>query len=179
MNRTGAAPDGRALARRCDLLAPQAVFGGGGPALLLHAEAAAARERARHRMTSDNAGVRIRALVFALLAGPGLGLVALPDDGPRLFSLSDAHGPSALDGAGLVLVIAGWLVLLSPAWRRRHLITCHAGHPLFDLGVGLFGLGIGLVVASVVSDFAGWWAVGAALLGLVQLGALVVSVRNG
>ena len=122
--------------------------------------------------------MRIRALVFALLACPGLVLVALPDDGPRLFSLSGAHGPSALDGAGIGLVMAGWLVLLSPAWRRRHLITRHAGHPLFDLGAGLFGLGIGLVVASVVGDFAGWWAVGAALLGLVQLGALVVSVRS-
>ena len=93
-----------------------------------------ASERPRHpRVTRDDGGVRIRAVVFALLACPGLVLVALPDDGPRLFSLSDAHGPSALDSAGLVLVIAAWLVLLTPAWRRRHLIIRHAGHPLFDL----------------------------------------------
>ena len=126
-------------------------------------QAVAARSAPPPRRDTRKCGVRIRALAFALLACPGLVLVALPEDGPRLFSLSDANGPSALDGAGLVLLIAAWLVL---CLRRGGGVTWsrHVGHALFDLGVGLFGLGIGLVVASVVGDFAGWWAVGAALL---------------
>lgn len=41
----------------------------------------------------------------------GGAIVALPDSGRRLFSLSDTHGPSMLDLLGIVVLVATWLPL--------------------------------------------------------------------
>lgn len=55
------------------------------------------------------------------LAGSASGgaIIALPDAGPRLVSLSATHGPSLVDGLGIV-VVGSWLplaVLLPRLWR--------------------------------------------------------------
>lgn len=44
----------------------------------------------------------------------GVGIIALPDDAPRVFSFSEGHGPSILDLPGVILVLAGWLAFLVP-----------------------------------------------------------------
>lgn len=38
----------------------------------------------------------------------GIIVVALPDAGQRLFSLSGQHGPSFIDALGIAFLLAGW-----------------------------------------------------------------------
>lgn len=56
---------------------------------------------------------------WGTLSAVGLGIIALPDLGPRLFSLSPGHGPSLLDLIGIVALVAGWAVLDVATWQRR------------------------------------------------------------
>ena len=120
-----------------------------------------------------------RAVLTALpLAVVGVVLIALPDSGPRLFSFSREHGPGPVDALGALLLILAWLLLARQTWLRRDRLVRYASRPAFQAGVFGLGFGAGLVVASAVGDFAGWWAVGAALLVLVQLPAFVVASRR-
>lgn len=103
-------------------------------------------------------------------------LLALPDRGPRLFSLSDAHGPGVVDTVGALLAAAGSALAWWWIWRdRRRLAAAPLWWQLCAPIAG--GLGLGLVVASVFGDFPLWWAVGAVLVTLVQVG-LFVSVAG-
>ena len=99
-------------------------------------------------------------------------LVALPDDGRRVVWLSEAHGPSTLDAVGVLVLIAGWGMLLREIVARRDRLAVHRGTAAYRAAVFVAGAGSGLLVASVFSDFALWWAVGAVLLALVQVVAL-------
>lgn len=114
--------------------------------------------------------MRVALAIWLMLSFIGGVIVALPDDGQRLISFSDAHGPSPLDAIGIAFLIVGWLVFVA-ALARRHLLLYSR---LFTNRQGLIapfiiGLGAGLTIASVASDFSGWWIVGALLLFSVQL----------
>ena len=105
---------------------------------------------------------------FALSAAGALVLV-LPDGGRRLVAFSGAHGLTALDALGTALLFVGWLlpvawVLHRPELRTGVLALASDGRYAFAGGVG-----VGLIVASVFADFAGWWAAGAALLASLQV----------
>ena len=50
---------------------------------------------------------------WAILSALGLVTILMPDTGSRLFSLSEGHGPSLIDGMGVLLLLAGWA-----AWHR-------------------------------------------------------------
>jgi nitrate reductase gamma subunit len=126
---------------------------------------------------------RQRAIPWSLaiwLASSAVGglVIALPDTGPRLFSLSEAHGPSLVDGAGIAIVLGGYAWFLRTLVRHRatakHLPTSHA--TLLGLA---FGLGLGLVIASVASDFGQWWAVGAFLAFAAQVILALLVQRSG
>lgn len=116
--------------------------------------------------------------IWALCSVIGAAVIALPDSGPRLFSFSRAHGPSAVDAIGILFLIAGWLVFLAAVWRRRDRVVRYAGTTAFATGVFAFGLGTGLLVASVGADFPGWWVVGAVVLLGVQLLVAYVASRS-
>lgn len=49
---------------------------------------------------------RVLLIGLPLIVG-GVIVVALPDSGPRLFSLSRRHGPSFVDASGIALLLAG------------------------------------------------------------------------
>ena len=106
-------------------------------------------------------------LIFTAIGGV---IVALPDDGQRLVTFSDAHGPSLLDAAGIALAIGGWLVFVAAVLQRRPLLRSRlSGSRRAFIVPFIIGLGAGLILASVVNDFTGWWIAGAAMLIGVQL----------
>lgn len=99
-------------------------------------------------------------------------ILVLPDDGNRLFSLSEGHGPSALDAAGIVLILVGWAAFLVPLFRGRRFIE----PPWLLAALALVGLV--LLVWSVSTDTGYWWILGAAILLAVQLAAAKSVIRN-
>ena len=119
-----------------------------------------------------------RAVVFwAVLTAVGALIVALPDDGRRLVSFSQAHGPSRLDALGIGVLLAGWAAFLAALWRRRGRLAWGAGARWTAAGAFGGGLGAGLVVASAAADFRHWWAVGALVLLAAQLLAAYAATR--
>lgn len=122
------------------------------------------------RETSEEQPVKSAMAAWILLSAIGVAIIALPDDDRRLVSLSEAHGLSALDAAGIGFLLAGWLVFVGALVRRRGTIVARLqGDRHVIVLPFVAGVGIGLVVASVASEFDGWWVVGAGLLIVVQL----------
>ena len=118
-----------------------------------------------------------RALVFWLVCSAvGATVVALPDDGRRLVSFSQAHGPSALDALGIGVMLMGWAAFAVATWRRARL-AARLGLGWLAAGAFALGLGSGLVVASAAADYPHWWAVGAAVLVAVQVLAAYAVTR--
>jgi hypothetical protein len=50
-------------------------------------------------------------------------VLALPDTGPRVLSLSETHGPSLVDSVGILIVVAGWLPVPILLYRSRALVS--------------------------------------------------------
>jgi hypothetical protein len=111
-------------------------------------------------------------LAALLLVTVGSVIVALPDDGPRLFSISRDHGPSVLDGVGTSLVLAGWLLVVATVWSRRRRIRTRARPLAVVASVASFACGIGLIAWSVSGNHGGWWALGILLAAAPQLVAV-------
>jgi hypothetical protein len=106
-------------------------------------------------------------LWFAALSGTGLVIVLIPDTDVRVFSLSEGHGPSLLDGVGVLLLIAGWVVLDLATWRRRREVSYRRGVVVM---VTLAAIAASAVVLwSVLGDHGAWWVLGAAVLAAIQL----------
>ena len=119
-----------------------------------------------------------RALVFWLVCSAvGATIVALPDDGRRLVSFSEAHGPSALDAFGIGVLLVGWSAFAAAIWRRRGRLAARLGLGWLAAGAFALGLGSGLVVASAAADYPHWWAVGSAILVAVQMLAAYAVTR--
>jgi hypothetical protein len=114
----------------------------------------------------------IRLGVLLLVAG-GV-VIALPDADDRLFSISETHGPSPLDAAGIVVVFAGWALLLRVIWLGRGAVRRSRG---FLAGIVLLGVGVALLTVGVLLDLGWWWLAGAALMASVQGAALGVAAR--
>lgn len=106
-------------------------------------------------------------LWWGTLSAVGLGIIALPDLGPRLFSLSPGHGPSLLDLIGIVALVAGWAVLDVATWQRRRRLPLTLGTWAVIAVVGAVAAGI--VLWSVLGDRGNWWVVGAIVLAALQL----------
>lgn len=99
----------------------------------------------------------------------GLSIILVPDRRPRLFSLSEGHGPSLVDGIGVLLLVAGWTVLDVATWRRRRMLSLRRE----ALGmVAVAGIAaVGLVLWSVLGDHGAWWIAGGFVLAAIQLTA--------
>ncbi|MFZ5814804.1 MAG: hypothetical protein ACOY93_05830 [Bacillota bacterium] len=102
------------------------------------------------------------------LTGAGAWLIARPDDNRRLLTFSEAHGLALADAAGALLLVAAFLLLLLSIARRRRRIAARLRERPAGLGVLSFlaGVGLGLLIASVFTDFWWWWLIGAVLLQL-------------
>lgn len=125
---------------------------------------------ARRMVGEDRLSMRLALAVWLVSTLIGGVIVALPDDGQPLVSFSDAHGPSLLDAAGIALAVGGWLVFITAFYRRRSSFQSRlSSSRRMIVASFIIGLGAGLILASVVNDFTGWWVIGAAMLVCVQL----------
>ncbi len=115
-------------------------------------------------------------VAFVVLTAAGAVVIALPDSGPRL-ALSDAHGPGPLDAAGIVLAAFGSGLVWWHVWCGRASVR-RVPDRIRNWWWFTAGTGLGLVVASVLADFAGWWAIGAGLITLVQITLFVAVDRQ-
>ena len=121
--------------------------------------------------------MRAALVVWAACSAVGVAIVALPDDGPRIVSFSEAHGPSALDALGIGFLLVGWAAFVAALWRRRERVAARAGTGWALGGPFALGLGAGLVIASAASDYPHWWVVGASVLLVVQVLAAYAAAR--
>jgi hypothetical protein len=121
---------------------------------------------------------RVRRRLVGWAAGSLLGLVvlALPDTGPRVFSLSPGHGPSALDLGGVVLLVAAWLPV--------PVLLCSRPRPFRGaaarVAAGLVVVGVLTLAVTIRGDLGAWWLVPVALLVGVQVAGLrLLWTRDG
>ena len=101
------------------------------------------------------------------LVGSAVGalLVALPDDDDRVVSISATHGPSAVDLAGTLVLLAAWAPVPLALWRRRS-----AAPPrVWRLALLLAALGLVALAVTIRFDVGWWWVVPVAGLVLVQV----------
>lgn len=106
-------------------------------------------------------------IAWSLLVLAGVVLIALPDDDVRLFDISRGHGPSLVDGVGILLILVAWMLLLGSVWRRRSRLPRSAAWRA-RVGASLLA-GAALTAWSVLGDHGSWWMLGAALLGAPQV----------
>jgi hypothetical protein len=102
----------------------------------------------------------------------GVLIVLAPDEGGRVFSFSEGHGPSAQDLVGIIVILIGWLAFLIPLYGSRSMIR----GPGWLMSVALAGAG--LLVWSVATDAGTWWVLGVVLLVGVQVVAAVSAIRK-
>ena len=122
-------------------------------------------------MTS--APVRRRTGVWLLGSAAGVAILALPDTGERVFSISATHGPSAIDLVGMVLVVGSWLpiaALLPAMWRTSR----RARRPATVLAV----VGAAALAVTIGGDLGWTWMVAVAMLVAAQA-ALIVEASRG
>jgi hypothetical protein len=109
-----------------------------------------------------------RVLIWVAGSGVGAAVVAMPDKGPRLFSFSETHGPSAVDLAGMAALVAAWLPVAVLLWSARSRLTGRYAWAAAILAVlGLVGL-----VVTIGLDLGPWWIAAAGVLVLAQFVAL-------
>lgn len=104
-------------------------------------------------------------MAWAALSLLGGALVALPDSGERVFSVSATHGPAWLDLAGICLLLLGLAAFVGGAWRGRH----HVSRAMAWGAGTAFAAGNLLSAWSVGTDAASWWIAGVGLAAAAQL----------
>lgn len=112
---------------------------------------------------------------WELLSAVGVAVIAVPDGGEPVVTLSDGHGPSAWDLFGvlvLLVLLGGWAWFLSAMWALRRCVP----RP-WALGVAAVA-GLLLVAWSVLGDHGSWWILGAIAATAAQILAALGAARH-
>jgi len=92
-------------------------------------------------------------------------IFALPAsmEGPVLIPISPGHALSTTDIVALVPLLLANALLYYGFWRGRSKLWQFMSHSPGSAFVSILiaGFGLGLLIASAFSNFAGWWAIGA------------------
>ncbi|HVF04971.1 MAG TPA: hypothetical protein VNA20_09035 [Frankiaceae bacterium] len=120
---------------------------------------------------NDRTARRVLALWLAGSAA-GAALVALPDDDRRVLSLSETHGPSAVDLAGTLILLAAWLPVPVTLWRQRARVPGR----VWRLAALLAVTGAAALVVTIRGDLGWWWVPAALALAAAQ--ALPLAARR-
>lgn len=111
---------------------------------------------------------RAYALLALLLVACGIAVLAVPSsaEGPEIIHFGPGHGPSLVDIAGIALVVPGGLWLLTLIVQGLPSLQLP---PAALAGLGaLFGVGLGLTIASVFAGFGAWWIIGLGMLTVAE-----------
>jgi hypothetical protein len=108
----------------------------------------------------------------------GIVIVALPDSGERLFSISRDHGPSMQDAVGLILMFIGYAWFLRQTWRRREKLFQYKNRLSFRLIPPFIVIGIVLIIVSVINDYGYWWVCRAIILAILQSIVFYIALAN-
>ena len=108
--------------------------------------------------------------IWMWLAGSAVGgaVLALPDEGPRIFSFSRTHGPSAVDLVGMLVLVAAWVPVALLLWSERASLRGGWSRGAAVLAV----VGTTLLVVTISRDLGGWWIGAVVILVAAQLMAL-------
>jgi len=122
----------------------------------------------RHRL------VQSRMATWLLGSAVGVVVVALPDNDTRVLTLSRAHGPSLVDGLGMVILIAAWVPLVALLWSSLSALRCGFGFGAATLAVG----GAVLLVVTIGGDTGAEWLIAVGMLIAAQLMAVGLAWRG-
>jgi hypothetical protein len=109
-----------------------------------------------------------RSVVWLLGSAVGVALLASPDDGPPIVGLSATHGLSAVDMAGVVILVVSWLPVVALIWTRRRLLYGSRARAAAILA----GSGAVLLALTVGFDLGSSWLVAVGMLVAAQILAL-------
>jgi hypothetical protein len=121
---------------------------------------------ARRRGQTPSAPVR---RIWLWVAGSALGVavLVLPDAGPRVFSFSETHGPSAVDVVGMGILVGAWLPTAALIWTGRRTLGGRGRLPAV-----LAAVGVALLVVTIAWDLGLAWVAAVAILLSAQVIAL-------
>ena len=106
-----------------------------------------------------------RLLLWSVGSAVGMLMLALPDDDDRVFSISEAHGPSLVDLFGMAVLIGAWLPIVALLWSQRGTLPRRER----ALAAGAAVLGAVVLVVTIALDLGAAWVVGVALLLTAQV----------
>ena len=78
---------------------------------------------------------RYKLILILSLVITGVVIVALPDRGERLFSLSAHHGPSRQDVLGLIFILSPYIYLVITTWKNRERFRPYQDSKRFKVGL--------------------------------------------
>jgi hypothetical protein len=110
--------------------------------------------------------------VVLWVLGSVVGAVVLArpdDDDARVVSLSEDHGPSPVDLAGIAVLAVVWLPVVAALWTRRHRLGARAR----ARAAALAAVGTAVLIVTIALDLGAGWLAGVALI----LAAHVVALR--
>lgn len=111
--------------------------------------------------------------VWAATTTAGGVVLAVPDTGPRVLSLSETHGPSLVDSVGILILVAGWLPVPVLLYRSRGLVPSQVW-----VAAGCTALvGTLALAVTIRRDLGWWWVPSAAALATAQAMPLVALAR--
>ena len=125
-----------------------------------------------------------RRLLWALaLIAASIAIFTVPAqwEGPVLLRISADHAIAALDAVAIATLFLASLVLYWGLWRDRLRLREVVQHSPGTTVAASFagGTGLGLLFASVFSEFSGWWIIGAFVFSTVVIAAAWSGGRRG